>query len=181
MRGMSASFGCYSQRWSQLRCASEIGRKSVLASHFRALWSVAHCFDLLECIIRVYGPGGQWPEIWLSIKKTLHYDSARLLPDPLSRLKALEGLTAPSNILAEIRSYAFLDPWRHSELHTGGYEEKMEKIQGELFTLESSRQLSQESLPDLGAEIWEAHSNALLWLERLAKGSKISSRYLIDL
>ena len=147
--------------------------KSVLASHFRALWSVAHCFDLLERIIRVYGPGGQWPEIWLSIKKTLHYDSARLLPDPLSRLKALEGLTAPSNILAEIRSYAFLDPWRHSELHTGGYEEKMEKIQGKVVHLGELSAVESGVLEDLGAEIWEAHSNALLWFgEGLAKGSK---------
>lgn len=147
--------------------------KSVLASHFRALWSFAHCFDPLERIIRAHGLGGQWPGIWLSIKTTLHYDRARLPPDSLSRLQSLEGLTAPSNILAKIRSYALIDPWRHLDLRAGNYEEKTNKMREKVVLLGELAAVEPGVLEDLGAEIWETHSTALLWFgEGLAKAAE---------
>ncbi|WP_312835603.1 hypothetical protein [Comamonas sp.] len=144
--------------------------KSLLASHFRELWSFAQCIDPLEQIIRDHGAGGQWPEVWLSIKKTLHYDSTHLSPDALSRLLSLERLTAPSSTLAEIRSYALLSPWGHVDLRDGDYEENMENMQKKVILLGELAAAEPQILEDLGAEIWKGDSTALLWFgEGLAK------------
>lgn len=152
--------------------------KSVLASHFRTLWSFAQCFDLLEEIIRANGAGGVWPEIWLSIKTALHYDSARLRPDSLSRLQCLEQLTAPSDILAEIRSYALLDAWRHVDLRDGDYQENMERMREKVINLGGLAAAELGVLEDLESEIWEGRSTALLWFgEGLARATE--SRFAV--
>lgn len=144
--------------------------KSLLASNFRALWSFAQCIDPLEQIIRDHGPEGQWPEVWLSIKTTLHYDSKILSPDVLSRLLSLERLTAPSNTLAEIRSYALLNPWGHVDLRDGDYQENMDKMRDKVIHLGELAAVEPQILDDLGAEIWKGDSIALLWFgEGLAK------------
>ncbi len=144
--------------------------KSVLAGHFRTLWSSAQCFDLLERIVRAHGPGGMWPEIWLSIKKALHYDSPRLPSEPLSRLRCLEQLTAPSNILAEIRSYALGDTWEHVDLRDGDYQENIERMREKVISLGGLAAAELGILEDLGSEIWEGRSTALLWFgEGLAR------------
>lgn len=144
--------------------------KSVLARHFRGLWTVSRCFDLLEQIVRDYGNGGQWPEIWLSIKQTLHYDSTRLSPKLLDRLQSLEKLTAPQDLLAEIRSYALLQPWEHVDLRAGDFQENMEKMRQRVCALGEMAAANADILDDLGAAIWTSNSNAVQWFgEGLAK------------
>lgn len=146
--------------------------KSVLASHFRTLWCFAQCFDLLEQIIRDYGQGGQWPEMWLSIKTTLHFDSTHTSPDPLNRLQSLERLTAPSDLLAEIRSYALVDTCSHIDLCDGDYQESTNKLEEKVINLGKLAATDPGVLEGLGAELWEARSTALLWFgEGLAKAA----------
>ena len=144
--------------------------KSLLASHFRALWSFAQCAEPLEQIVRHHGAEGQWPEVWLSIKTTLHYDSTSLSPDLLCSLLSLEKLTAPSNTLAEICSYVLLNPWGHIDLRDGDYQENMDKMQKKVIQLGEIAAVEPQILEDLGAEIWKSDSTALLWFgEGLAK------------
>lgn len=141
--------------------------KSVLASHFRELWTFARCFDLLEQIVRSYGQAGQWPEIWLSIKKTLHYDGTRLSPESLGSLQSLEKITAPQDLLAEIRSYALLEPWEHVDLRAGDFQENMRQ---KVCALGEMAAADPGILDDLGADIWTSRSNAVMWFgEGLAK------------
>lgn len=140
--------------------------KSVLAIHFRALWNFAHCFDLLEQIIRGHGRGGQWPEMWLSIKKTLHYGSTRIPAERLSSLQSLERLTEPSDLLSKVRSYALLDPWKHVDLR----DSNMDKVREKVINLGVLAAAKIGVIDDLGAEIWRAHTGALFWFgEGLAK------------
>lgn len=144
--------------------------KSVLARNFRGLWSSAKCFDLLEQIVREYGRNGQWSEVWLSIKKTLHYDGSRYTPELLGRLQSLERLTAPRSLLAEIRSYVLFAPWEHVDLRNGDFQNNMDKMREMVCNLGEIAASHAEVLDDLGAEIWESRSNALFWFgEGLAK------------
>lgn len=154
--------------------------KSVLAINFRALWTFSHCFDLLEKIVRGHGGGGQWPEMWLSIKETLHYGSTRIPPERLSALQSLEQLTEPSHLLSEVRSYALLDPWKHVDLRDGN----MYKVREKVINLGELAAAKIGVIDDLGAEIWRAHTGALFWFgEGLAKeksGRLIVFNLLVD-
>lgn len=158
--------------------------KSVLASHFRELWAFARCFDLLEQIVRGYGQGGQWPEIWLSIKKTLHYDGARLSPKSLGSLQSLEKITAPQDLLAEIRSYALLEPWEHVDLRAGDFQENMESMRQRVCALGEMAAADPSILDELGADIWTSRSNAVMWfgegLTKLAENRETVFEHLIS-
>ena len=80
--------------------------KAILANHFVALWSYAGCFEILENIVLKYGAGGKWPDIWMAVKRTIHYNGKKHVPEILKRIEALEHLTAPADPYFEIEAYA---------------------------------------------------------------------------
>ncbi|MBT0964202.1 hypothetical protein [Denitromonas iodatirespirans] len=144
--------------------------RSMLASHFRDLWTYAQCHDLLERIIHTHGLEGQWPDMWLSIKATLRLDSPHLPPDSLCRLQSIERLTAPSNTLGEIRSYVLPDHWRHIDFRDGEYQENVDDLRKKVLNLGELAAAELGIIEDLGDEIWVARSEALSWFgQGLAK------------
>ncbi|MGH2622221.1 MAG: hypothetical protein ACRDE7_00985, partial [Sphingobacterium sp.] len=80
--------------------------KDIIASNFRSLWSFADCFDLLEEIVRGHALDGNWPELWMAIKNTIHFDGNRHEASMLMRLKELEVVSAPNDPFAEIKAYS---------------------------------------------------------------------------
>jgi hypothetical protein len=149
--------------------------KTLLASHFRALWSFAGCFDSLEQIVRDRGRDGSWPEIWISIKQTLHFDGDRHAPEILSRLEELEKLTAPSDPYSEIEAYALVDAWNHVELRGDDFQEKTNEIYEKVINLGKLAASHPEYLDRLGIKLWETRVNPISWFGKgLARGASDS-------
>ena len=51
-------------------------------------------FDFLEGIVRKYGAGGQWPDMWRSIKRTIHYNGKKHTPELLKKIEELDSNNA---------------------------------------------------------------------------------------
>jgi hypothetical protein len=90
--------------------------KAILANHFVGLWSYVGCFDILENIVRKYGAGGKWPDMWMAIKRTIHYNGKKYTPELLKRIEALEHLAAPADPYFEIEAYALTNTRDHVEV-----------------------------------------------------------------
>ncbi|MCI5163460.1 MAG: hypothetical protein D3917_15855, partial [Candidatus Electrothrix sp. AX5] len=152
-----------SQKWA----------KGLLANHFRGLWSFAHCFDTLEEIIYEQASGENWPEMWLSIKKTISYDGKKHSPELLSKVETLERLTAPSDSYAEIEVYAFTDVWKHTEILTDvNYAEKSKEVREKITKLGELAVSTPGYLEKLAPRLWKEGIDGLSSFgEGLAKGS----------
>lgn len=137
--------------------------KSLLAKHFRALWSFAGAWDTLEEIIRVHGSEGRWPQIWIAIKQTLYFDGEQLPPEVLVRLQALQALTVPNDPFAEVEAYVLADAWDHIELRGEDYEDKLRQIFDKVQGLGQLAGLHTEYLDRLGARLWHMRVQPVVW------------------
>ncbi|MEH8264912.1 hypothetical protein Q7I27_17510 [Aeromonas veronii] len=146
--------------------------KAILANHFVGLWSYAGCFDILENIVRKYGAGGKWPDMWMAIKRTIHYNGKEHTPELFKRIKALEHLTAPADPYFEIEAYALTSTWEHVEIRGGDYTENSEKIRQKIEKLGELASSEPDYLERLAPRLWEKHIDALWSFGKgLAKGS----------
>ncbi|EMX4201873.1 TPA: hypothetical protein ACIYP1_004542 [Escherichia coli] len=146
--------------------------KAILANHFVGLWSYAGCFDILENIVRKYGAGGKWPDMWMAIKRTIHYNGKEHTPELFKRIEALEHLTAPADPYFEIEAYALTSTWEHIEIRGGDYTKNSEKIRQKIEKLGELASSEPDYLERLAPRLWEKHIDAL-WSfgNGLAKGS----------
>ncbi|MBY8318135.1 hypothetical protein KW543_20475 [Vibrio fluvialis] len=146
--------------------------KAILANHFVGLWSYAGCFDILENIVRKYGAGGKWPDMWMAIKRTIHYNGKEHTPELFKRIEALEHLTAPADPYFEIEAYALTNTWEHVEIRGGDYTENSEKIRQKIEKLGELASSEPDYLERLAPRLWEKHIDALWSFGKgLAKGS----------
>lgn len=146
--------------------------KGLIADNFRGLWSFAGCFDVLEEIVREHIIGGSWPEMWRSIKQTIHYDGKEHLPKLLTRLKELERLTAPSDPYSEMEAYALTNTWDHTELKGGSHTENSKVIHEKIVKLGELAAFEPEYLEKLAPRLWKKHIDALSSFgEGVARGS----------
>ncbi len=146
--------------------------KKILANHFRGLWSFAGCFDILENIVSQYAEGGKWPEMWVSIKKTIYYDGKRHTPELYARLEALERSAAPSDPYSEIEAYTLTNVWDHIEVREGDYTKKSKELQEKIVNLGELAASEPEYLERLAPRLWEKNIDSY-WSFGigLAKGS----------
>ncbi len=146
--------------------------KAILANHFVGLWSYAGCFDILENIVRKYGAGGKWPDMWMAIKRTIHYNGKKHTPELFKRIEALEHLAAPADPDFEIEAYALTNTWDHIEFRGGDYTENSEKIHQKIEKLGELASSEPDYLERLAPRLWEKHIDALWSFGKgLAKGS----------
>ena len=87
--------------------------KILLADKFRGLWIKAGVFDALEKVAKSIIKKGSWNEGWIAVRTTIRFDSKHMDTELLSRLRELEKLLKPSNLLEQARTYALSDH-RHS-------------------------------------------------------------------
>jgi hypothetical protein len=151
--------------------ASTKWAKGLLSDHFQELWSYAGCFDILEEIVCEHADGGSWPEMWMSIKRTIYFDRKNHPSKLLARLEALERLAAPSDPYSEIEAYALTNTWDHTEIKGGNYTEKSKDIREKIVKLGELAASEPEYLKKLAPRLWEKHIDSL-WSfgEGLAKG-----------
>jgi len=146
--------------------------KELLANHFVGLWTYAGCFDFLEGIVRKYGVGGQWPDMWRSIKRTIHYNGKKHTPELLKKIEELEHLAAPTDPYSEIEAYALTNTWDHIEVRSGDFTENSEEIHRKIEKLGELAVSEPEYLEKLAPRLWKQHIDALWSFGKgLAKGS----------
>lgn len=103
------------QSWYELfiKIAIELGKattalgsdaRAILGSAFRGLWGDARMEDALIGAARELAPIDGWPDGWIGIRNTLHWDKERIAPESLERLKALEQEIAPRDLRAKIQA-----------------------------------------------------------------------------
>ncbi|WP_024850125.1 hypothetical protein [Hydrogenovibrio kuenenii] len=131
--------------------------KDLLAQNFRSLWSFAGCIDILEELITHNVNNGDWTEIWQSIKETLYFDGKNHPPEILLRLEKLEKLSAPKNLISEIRAYIFTPPWdlikgKGKKYSEESYEEAILSVE----RLGVSAAAEPEIIRHLIPELWES-------------------------
>jgi len=83
--------------------------REIVAHRFRDLWSHAGIFDDLERVCRTISKTGFWPEGWLAVRQTIHYDSAGFQPEISDRLKSLESDLRPADLIQKVRSIVLSD------------------------------------------------------------------------
>lgn len=143
-----------------------------LANHFVGLWAYAGCFDFLEGIVRKYGVDGQWPGMWRSIKRTIHYNGKNYTPELLKKIEELERLAAPTDLYSEIEAYALTNTWDHIEKRSGNFTESPEEIHRKIEKLGELAVSEPENLEKLAPRLWKQHIDALWPFGKgLAKGS----------
>jgi hypothetical protein len=93
--------------------------RSVLAHQFRGLWTKTGAIDALESMTRAVAARGFWSEGWLAVRKTLLFDAEEMPPEHATRLRALEHVLTPTNLLQRARAYIFSEPWSTLDIAHG--------------------------------------------------------------
>lgn len=118
---LKRSYGWYprtleeSQAWYELfiKIAIDLGKtntalgsqsRTILGSTFRGLWGDAQMEDALIGAAQDLAPIDGWPDGWIGIRDTLHWDKKHIAPESLERLKALERDIAPRDLQAKIQA-----------------------------------------------------------------------------
>ncbi|ANA68647.1 hypothetical protein [Pseudomonas aeruginosa] len=135
--------------------------RSLLAGHFRGLWTLAGCFDELEAIVRNHAAGGSWPKMWIAIKQTIGFDSDAAHPELQARLEALERLAAPSDPYSEIEAYVLASTWDHVESKGELDTVDADTIETKITSLGEVAAAEPSYLERLGPRLWEGKFDAL--------------------
>ncbi|MGE4580469.1 MAG: hypothetical protein AB7F21_13145 [Desulfuromonadales bacterium] len=93
--------------------------RDLLAQNFRGLWASVHMFDELEKLAHLFASEGFWREGWIACKETLYFDRARLSPEAVTRLSALEQSLRPSNLLERVQAVVLGDRSARFDLEDG--------------------------------------------------------------
>lgn len=78
--------------------------RTILGGAFRGLWRDARMEEALTGAARELAPIDGWPDGWIGIRNTLHWDQEHIPPASLDRLKALEKEIAPRDLRAKIQA-----------------------------------------------------------------------------
>lgn len=147
--------------------------RSILSTYFRGLWSKAHCFETLEKLIRQQTAIEYWPEMWRSVKLTLHYDGEIHTPELLSLLKSLEKVLAPSNFIQDLENHIFSNTSAFTEHCDEGYSEIYKVISEKIIKFGEIVATQPDTLEYLAPKIWCVNTDSM-WLfgKGLAQGSR---------
>ena len=78
--------------------------RAILGGAFRWLWSDARMYEALTGAVHELAPVDGWPDGWIGIRNTLHWDREHIDPASLDKLKALEKEIAPRDLRAKIQA-----------------------------------------------------------------------------
>ncbi|HQV89263.1 MAG TPA: hypothetical protein PKY67_03730 [Nitrosomonas sp.] len=89
--------------------------KQLLAQHFGELWINAGICAELEETARALAAQGGWPDGWLAIRQTIHFDLQKRTPEFAERTRELEAMLRPIDLEQKIRAYV-LNKQRHFDI-----------------------------------------------------------------
>jgi hypothetical protein len=118
---------------------------ATLAANFRGLWTHAGMHQELAQICQEVSGTMFWPEGWIAVRETQHYDSSSFGSETLAKLVAIEALLRPKDIPQRVRSIVFAkhsffdpDPEEGRQLDFAAAYEKIEEAARELGEVVSS-------------------------------------------
>lgn len=79
--------------------------RSMIAVHFRSLWSVPLLDGDVDAAVRAIAEHGFWPEAWKAVCMTIAFDRKRMTAEALSGLRALEAVLRPVDLVQRTRAY----------------------------------------------------------------------------
>lgn len=88
--------------------------RKILAQNFRGLWARAGMYDILETTAQQLHNARPWNEGWIAVRQTIHFGRDSFNEDILYRLRKLEILLRPTDLVNRARIYALSD--RHHSL-----------------------------------------------------------------
>jgi hypothetical protein len=138
--------------------------KSIIATHFRGLWSDAGCLDALEALVTTYGSSGRWPAVWHAIAKTLDFDGDRLDAGNLSRLTALHAVAAPVDLASQIGAFAFVDEWTHVRDDGESFEQSVVALRERVMNLGRALVADPAVFDQLAPVLWTNGARPVEWL-----------------
>jgi len=141
--------------------------KSILASHFMGLWKFKNCLDVFEELIREFGGNGEWPDMWVAIRRTIGCNKEKRTSNLFCKLIELEKLASPTDLNSEIEAYVLTDASFHDFLVNADQKIllKAEKL-GELASHKP------DCLERLASKIYAKHNHKIASFGKgLAKGA----------
>lgn len=83
--------------------------RKILADNLRGLWTDAHMFEALEISAKQLQEQESWNEGWIAVRSIIRYDNKKKSEEKISeRLRYLENLLRPDDLLQKARTYALL-------------------------------------------------------------------------
>ncbi len=105
IRSWYRAFVEYAQRIACSNSRLRDKARSILAHRFRDLWLGAGIVDELETTARAIAAQGFWCEGWISVCDTIRFDKRHIPPEVAGRLRALEELLRPADLLQTARAF----------------------------------------------------------------------------
>lgn len=158
--------------------------RAILGSAFRGLWGDARMEDALIGAAKDLAPIDGWPDGWIGIRNTLHWDTEHIAPKSLEKLKALEREIAPRDLRAKIQAKVFsrgafgvdLDDFE-PDSPTDWYA----KAQIEAKALGKAAAHDADMLADLAPFISGSNTTSKVWCFAIGLGqASVSTRQLLD-
>lgn len=79
--------------------------KQIISSNFRGLWNYAEVYEELEVFTKTITESDFWREGWNAILVTIKYDSEKMQPEKLERLKRILAVTEPKSLAEKSEFY----------------------------------------------------------------------------
>lgn len=93
--------------------------RSILAQNLRGLWINANVTDELNSVVSAIATQGFWREGWIAVRNTMRFDAERMSPNDLNRLRTLEEILSPKDVLQKTRAYIFSKSWMDLDIADG--------------------------------------------------------------
>lgn len=145
--------------------------KTMLAQHFRGLWTHAGiCTDLEELARSFFAQDG-WADGWLAIRQTISFDLKSMSPEFAERTRALELELRPQGLEWKIRAYVLSGNHNFFDLidtelgvddSNAAYERASERINKVVEDLAAEALVAPDILMPLLADLLRSHG-PLIW------------------
>ncbi len=129
---LSEKVGCAS-----LPAAPQV--RAVVAEQFRGLWTKAKMYNELGSVCRAFAKKQFWPDGWIAVRTTLHFDRAGFSADVVASLVSLEESLRPVGFVQMVRSIV-LSPSARAYLDVDLEEASSDDIQTRFARMEATAQ-----------------------------------------
>lgn len=155
--------------------------KTILARHFRALWTDSGICAEMENVVRVFSAQDGWPDGWLALRQTIRFDIDRMSPEFATRTRALESGLRPQGLTQKIQAYVLSNSHNHFDLidsevgiddSDSAYEQASARMYKAVEELGAEAATSADTLTTLLPNLLSGNGHMIFFFGRgLAKGT----------
>lgn len=93
--------------------------RTKVAQRFRGLWARAGIYDDLERLAKDLAARDGWPDGWIAIRKTIHFNINSMPPKAAERLRFLESELRPRDLAQKVHAYVLSSTFDHLDVADG--------------------------------------------------------------